>query len=223
MSHFRSISRVGFGLFLIVLIFCSTSYGNCVQCTPNTSGWVCTSNDGAGGTGCRTPDLFTCTLIGICFPNGDRPSPDGNPSACQLRPTKNPFVSIEDSLIREIGSQDARLALAALSIRATQFEFFDAKTSFFSVKYGSLDVENQLKAGRDSAYSSELESRVSAARSSDSSVFTYRMTIIDSPSGSTLSIVPDGFEGNSLNITLAPRSSMISSFDGYRAVKYELR
>ena len=214
-------------LLFVGFIITGSTFGQCVQCTPHPDGFICTSSGGSpGGTGCRTPDLFTCTLIGPCFPGGDRPvtdKPNGDKRSCELKPTIGPFVSVDDSIIREIGLQDARLALAVLNTSAIRFEFSEAKTSFLSVEYNPQDVENQLKKTRDPGYVSELKSRANSAKEIDPSIFEYKAVITDSASGLTMSIYPVGFKGSSVDFSLERLSAEKGKSVGYRALGYQLK
>ncbi|MGD9629969.1 MAG: hypothetical protein AB7V18_12055 [Pyrinomonadaceae bacterium] len=217
--------KVFVGLFLALLgisLLTNELYAQCVQCSPHASGFYCTSAASGGGA-CKTQD-FSCTLIGVCIPNSDVAPTQGGKGTCSLKSTKNPFISVDNSIVKAVGYADARLALAILNVRNIKAEFGEARVTFASVEYDSRDVENQLIQPVDPSYYAELEQRVRAASDKDPVTVTYIVTVGEIQSDTpTLRISPATGNGSSVELRLQRSASAKDQSSGFTAVQYQIK
>jgi hypothetical protein len=139
----------------------------------------------------------------------------------------NPQVSISDSIIREIGAVDPRLALVVLNVSRIKAEFTVARVNFTPVVYTFDDVEIQLTRPSDPAYLKQLQQRISDSFANGGSVVSYEVLI--SPNTGTdsfnLSVSRTGETGESVDVNLQRASfgKGKNQSQGFKAVSYQIK
>jgi hypothetical protein len=161
-------------------------------------------------------------VTGICLGGGNRTSPEN----CKVKAIANPLVSIPDSMIREVGASEPRLALALINVRDIKVEFDVARVNFTSLEYTFDDVENHLTQAPGSPYFEQLGKRMKESYAKNPHVFTYDVSITAGRTGgsSNLSVSLAGGE-KSIQIELQPatfgKGKDIS--EGFKAVSYQIK
>lgn len=152
-------------------IFALETHAQCVQCTLESDGWMCTGTT-AGGGGCVTKGA-NCTLIGICFSGSGRVGQESNCSPKALKALDHSLVYVPDSVIREIGHLNPQAALALISIRDIKLEFNIGKVSLFPIELTTEDVEKHLTQPESSDYFEERKAKARKAFASKQEPIVY--------------------------------------------------
>jgi hypothetical protein len=158
-------------VILAFSIFALETQAQCVQCTLESEGWVCTGTT-SGGSGCVTKGA-NCTLIGICFSGSGRVGQESNCSSKALKALDHSLVNVPDSVIREIGHLNPQAALALISIRDIKLEFNVGKVSLFPIELTTEDVERHLTLPESSDYFKEQKMKVRKAFASKQEPIVY--------------------------------------------------
>ena len=220
----KTISKAFFVVLgsLCLMLLPSTGNAQCVQCAPAPpSGWICVPAQ-IGGGGCTT-DGGSCTLISPCTPGGDRTTGGG----CAPKALSNPQLAIPDSIIREIGAADARLAVTLISLGKIKAEFSMARINLSTLEYTLDDVENQLTQPADSPYFKLLVQRVNETLAKDRTIVTYDVTIAENRGSNsfTLNVSPAGKSGAAVELVLqrATFGEGKNLSEGFKAISYQIR
>jgi hypothetical protein len=227
----KTLNKIAF--FAVAAIFCFLaltiqSSAQCVSCAPAPpSGFVCVPT-GSGGNGCMT-EAGTCQLVGgPCVPpDKEAPEGRGTSESCKLKLISNSHVSISDSIIREVGAIDTRLAIALINVSRIKAEYNFARISFSSLNYTFDDVENHLAQPGGSAYFKQIKKLAGESLAKDGIVITYEISIHENRGANShvLSITP--VEGAGMSIDLDLQSATFGKgkyqSEGFKAVSFQFK